>query len=114
MKIDVVYEKADILRLITLDLRNKGIKVKPGATPAYKGALEVKLSVEAEEDAVPSPSTLTEAVLPSLKEPAPAEVDMGDVLKTSRNLAKNPGKFEPGPRRNLGPNESYEYPGDKE
>ena len=110
MKIDVVYEKADILRLITLDLRNKGIKVKPGATPAYKGALEVKLSVEAEEDSVTPPSP---PVLPSSKETAPAEVDMGDVLNSSRNLAKQPGKFEPGPKRNLGPNESYEYPGDK-
>ena len=126
MKIDVVYEKADILRLVTADLRRKGIKVKPGTMPAYKGALEIKLSVDADDDEVEAPTVEappTEAVEtapappnggppPPRKAPESEPTDMTDVLRQSRNMNQKDGPFavERVMKRPLGPNEYEDFP----
>lgn len=110
MKIDVVYEKGDILRLIVDDLKRKGIKIRANATPIYKGALAVKLSVDAEDT-----DDVGDVPIPTVEEPqkqVTAEpVNMSDVLNQSENLVMTkPGKFERRPERVLGPSESYEFP----
>lgn len=122
MKIDVTYEKADILQLVLDDLRRKGLQVAQGKTPAYKGPLEVKLSVDVEdvEPAVAEPK----AVVKTAEEPTPPRKDeerppegptnMGDVLGASESLmtrADGPFSKYQG-KRPLGPNESEEWPGD--
>lgn len=131
MKILVEYEKADMLRLVTDDLRRKGIKVKPGAMPEYKGALSVKLFIDAEEEEVaavpehPAESPQNghgESEAPKPEAPPPrvdtTPVDMTDVLNASNRLVMTqPGKFEPKPKRKLEQSdrmqESEEYPGDE-
>lgn len=122
MKIDIVYEKSDILKLVVEDLRRKGIKVKEGTTPAVKAPLEVKLSIEADDDEVPAPAPAAAkpaAAKPTTPPPSdgtkppetPENTDMGDVLNQSNSLVMtSPGKFERRPARALGPQESYEYP----
>lgn len=115
MKIDVVYEKQDILRLVVEDLKKRGISVKEGHVPAYKGALEIKLAVDA-EDSVAAPQE--EAPPPPKKGKAKAaeaeeEVDMTAIMRQSKNLVMNArGKFENATPRPLGTNESYDYPGE--
>lgn len=116
MKIEIVYEKADILKLVVEDLLRKGIKVKVGHTPLVKAPLEVKLSVDTEDVVAapaPPPKAARKAPRPAedaeevVDEPAP-EPDMADVLNRSQNLTTTqPGKF---PTRQLGPNESYDFP----
>ena len=109
MKISVTYEKKDILRLVENDLKAQGIKVKNGTALEYKGALEIKLSVETEDDAlVPK----TAPVAPVTMETTPTieddDQDMSSILGASRRLVKN----ETGLTRPLGPNESLEFPKD--
>lgn len=123
MKIDVVYEKADILKLVVEDLRRKGLKVRQGFTPTVKSPIEVKLTVETEDESsqaapVPAPASPPEKPkAQTASTPEPAEepdapvVDMNDVLKQSTELVMTqPGKFERKPRRPLGPNEFAEFP----
>ncbi len=116
MKIDVTYEKKDILRLIEKDLQAEGIRVKEGTALVYKGALEVKLSVETEDTGRPLPQPTT-AVTGEKKSIVPAETpgpriepvddgDMSSVLAASNRLVKAPD----GRVRSLGPNETLEFP----
>jgi hypothetical protein len=106
VKIDVTYEKADILALVMKALQGRGLKLKPGTSLAYKGALEVKLSVEVVDDAedVVSPSSTpatprlaARSSLPpsdDTSDDPPPVVDLADVLASSRNLEKTTeGKF---------------------
>jgi len=111
MKIDVTYEKADILRLVTEDLVRKGIQPKAGARIEYKGALSVKLSVDAEADNTEVASPPPVATPPS---PPIPEASMDEILAASRRAASTPPSFnaEGRPPRMLGKNESYEYPED--
>lgn len=124
MKINVIYEKADILRLVVADLRRKGIKVKTGTDPVYKGALEVRLAVDAEEEEAVAASTeplagdtsppTTPKVVPASGAETDEPADMSGVLNQSNRLVMtSPGKFvESKSKRILGQNESEEYPGD--
>lgn len=116
MKIDVTYEKKDILRLIEKDLLAEGIRVKEGTTLVYKGALEVKFSVETEDTGHPlSPPVTTpagekKAVVPK-ETPGPRiepadDGDMSTVLAASKRLVQSPD----GRVRSLGPNETLEFP----
>jgi hypothetical protein len=113
MKIDVTYEKKDILRLIEKDLLAEGIRVKEGTALVYKGALEVKLSVETEDTGRPLPQpapSASKAVVPAETlgpriEPAD-DGDMSSVLAASNRLVKAPD----GRVRSLGPNETLEFP----
>ena len=111
MKISIVYEKVDILRLIEKDLREQGVRVKQGTSLAYKGALEVRLSVETVETEA-SPPIASSPKLTSPTEPitAPAfngdDADMSSVLKASKRLVRNSdGKVRP-----LGTRETLEFP----
>lgn len=117
MKIDVVYEKQDLLKLVVEDLRRKGIKVKPGTSPTVKAPLEIKLAIEAEDDEVAAAPPTTEAKPPPEKAPNGGpppkndDGDMSEVLKRSDDvIMTSPGKFERRPPRPLGPNESLDYP----
>jgi len=118
MKIDVTYEKADILRLVLEDLKKRQIKIKAGSMPEYKGALHVKLSIEAEDDEVASTPTTRSAAEAASRgdgEAPPREprqeaddaVDMGDVLQQSQRVQAT---TKPSFQRQLGPNESLEFP----
>lgn len=110
MKIDVTYEKKDILRLLEKDLLDKGIRVKEGTALVYKGALEVRLAVET-DDAAPPPPPRSVAVPDStvdvvvVDEPAD-DGDMSSILVASGRLVRAPG----GKVRPLGLNESIEFP----
>lgn len=115
MKIDVTYEKKDILRLIEKDLQAEGIRVKEGTSLVYKGALEVKLSVETEDTGRPAPSptlpTEGKKVAVTKETPGPRvepddDGDMSSVLAASNRLVKTPD----GKVRSLGPNETTEFP----
>jgi hypothetical protein len=125
--IDVTYEKADILKLVDEDLRKRRLRAKPGSHLEYKGALQVKLSIdveEMEEAALPPPPVASRPSTPSPlpeevegdEEPSEGPMDMGAILSMSSSLAKKEGKFDlkKGPPRQLGPDETYEYPKDEE
>ena len=113
MKIDITYEKADILRLVTEDLQKKGIKAKAGAPIEYKGALSVKLSVDSDEEVEALPSeTVSTSASAVIKNPPSPEPSMDDILRASNRAAQTPPTFggkEP-PERVLADNESYEFP----
>lgn len=116
MKIAITYEKKDILRLIEQDLKEQGIKIKQGTSLEYKGALEVKLSVETEESAAPKearPVAPGDPPKPPVTKETPGPVvdddtDMSSVLDASNRLVRN----SDGKVRALGPNESLEFPKD--
>ena len=115
MKIDITYEKADILRLVTDDLVRKGIQPKSGAPIEYKGALSIKLSVDAEAEApapeAPVPFVKRETIMDPPTAPVP-ESSMDEVLSASKQAERTPPTFKnpnPPPRM-LGKNESYEFP----
>jgi hypothetical protein len=113
MKIDITYEKADILRLVTDDLVRKGIQPKSGAPIEYKGALSIKLSVDADPVEPAAASALpTESVTPATPAPPAPEPSMDEVLSASRQAERTPPTFKnPNPpTRMLGKNESYEFP----
>ena len=115
MKIDITYEKADILRLVTDDLVRKGIQPKSGAPVEYKGALSIKLSVDAEAEApvVPESSGGPPQGRPAVATTPPVpEPSMDEVLSASKQAERTPPTFKnpnPPPRM-LGKNESYEFP----
>jgi hypothetical protein len=111
MKIDITYEKADILRLVTDDLVRKGIQPKSGAPIEYKGALSIKLSVDAEAEAEAPAIAVTPPQSQAPQDPAP-EPSMDEVLSASKQAERTPPTFKnpnPPPRM-LGKNESYEFP----
>lgn len=114
MKIAVTYEKKDILRLVEADLKTNGIKTKKGTELEYKGALQVQLSIETDEDAIiagpppAAPKDKAPIVKPaSVEDEGDEVVDMSEVLNASRKNAKTGGKF---PKRELGPDESFDFP----
>jgi len=115
MKIDITYEKADILRLVTDDLVRKGIQPKSGAPVEYKGALSVKLSVDTDPletaEAAPPAAAVTFPQSQVSQAPVP-EPSMDEVLSASKQAERTPPTFKnpnPPPRM-LGKNESYEFP----
>jgi len=109
MKIDVTYEKKDILRLVQKDMEAQGIRAKAGIPLEYKGALQVKFSVETEDDVIVSD-------LPEVVSAAPVvskvteEESMANVLGMSQQLSARPGKFERRLANNELMQESYEFP----
>lgn len=120
MKIDVTYEKSDILRLVLEDLKRRQIKVKEGFKPEYKGALSVKLSIEADDEDAPESVERPAAEATSRGDgeapPQEPEVDMDTVLQQSRRVAsttkpsfRTAENGEP-LKRQLGPNESLDFP----
>lgn len=117
MKIDVTYEKADILRLVERELRAQGLRLKPGTSLAYKGALEVKLSAEVEDERLaeakaPLVKRRPPHVVPDDDEPAAPEVDMDAVLAASQNVAKTiPGRFPRPLINNEYMQETEDFPG---
>lgn len=128
MKIDVTYEKDDILRLVCADLERRDIKVKAGTVPEYKGALHVKLSIEADEVNEATPRAQAAASLPVRENQDAGEdppipvvnpedtIDMEAVLNQSRRVsATTKPTFKTAPnndelKRTLGKNESLEFP----
>jgi hypothetical protein len=112
MKIAVTFEKADILRLVEKELKAQGLKIKKGTSLEYKGALEVKLSVETEDETPlvakpPVEGGTTPSVTPEITTPAPDDdPDMSSVLRASSQLVE----AGPGLKRTLKPNESTEFP----
>jgi hypothetical protein len=129
VKIKVTYEKKDILRLVHKDMQAQGIHVKSGTTLVYKGALQVTVQVETDEDEGPGPSTydatITSAPLSADTSPemlasvaAEEAVEMGSVLGASKHLVMTqPGKFEAKEPRTLTRNDMMqefdEFPEDK-
>lgn len=109
MKIDITYEKKDILRLVRDDLQRRSIRVQEGTTPDYKGALQVKLSVDV-EDTAPA----EEAAPTKKKKAAPRNEDEvddgGDITDVIAQSGKLKETTEPKFQRTLGPNESTEFP----
>jgi len=107
VKIKVTYEKKDILRLVHKDMQAQGIRVKSGTTLAYKGALQVTVQVDTEDETPapegsPSPSSADQSTEQTPPLTAAEEaVGMGSVLGASKQLVMTqPGKFEPkGPRQ---------------
>ncbi len=119
MKIVITYEKADLLCLVQADLRARGMCVKTDAAIDYRGALQVKLEVDADDEPVPAsarpPKRSPDATQPSEPmepegEVAPESEDMEEVLRQARVLAKAAPSGRSGLERSLGRNESYEYP----
>lgn len=118
MKIDVTYEKADIIRLVKDDLERKGLHLKSGAQPEYKGALVVKMSIEAEDEDEPSPPRAAKP--PEENDaPPPPPVDDGDmeaVLRQSQQVAASTkptfklAENDQPSKRPLGANESLDFP----
>jgi hypothetical protein len=115
MKIAVTFEKKDILRLIEKELKAQGLKVKKDTVLEYKGALEVKLSVETEDDtpfvAKPAmPVSGEQSSVPQETGPTVAgeddDHDMSGVLDASTRLVKH----GTGLKRTLKPNETTEFP----
>ena len=99
-------------------LQKRGLRLKPGTSLAYKGALEVKLSVEVEDEEevapTPAPSVARQPLTlpPHHDEAPPAPVNLEDVLAASRNLEKTKeGKFERPLVNNQFMQESHEWPG---
>lgn len=113
MKIVVTFEKKEILRLVEKELKAQGLKVKKDTVLEYKGALEVKLSVETEDDTpftakpvVPTEdgqSPVTPEINPTISED---DQDMSGVLDASTKLVRS----GTGLKRILKPNESTEFP----
>jgi len=85
MKIEITFEKADILRILGESLeKTYGLRVTPGTKPDYKGALQVKLVVDVENGEKAEPKeTPKKATAP--KESASAE-EMQAVLQQSRRI----------------------------
>ena len=119
MKVDITYEKKDVLRLVQKDMEAQGIRVKAGTALEYKGALQVRFSVETEDDTpakMPeTKATPAEPVLTATEE----EASMAGLLGKNRQLVMtSPGKFEQRPPRALVRNEmmqeSVDFPDDKE
>lgn len=121
MKINVTYEKDDIIRLVKEDLERRGLRLKPGAQPEYKGALQVKLSIEAMDEDVPPPPPPLAPPSPKASEgdePAPAEEDgdMEAVLRSSQHVAATTrptfklAENDQPLKRSLGVNESLDFP----
>jgi hypothetical protein len=121
VKVDVIYEKADILELVKRDLRDQRVPIKEDSPVAYKGALQIRLTIDLGEQMPPdatSPRAVETAaeVRPARTVPSAdgdGAVDMNDVLAESRHLeATSVPRFELAnrPARPLAPNESYEYP----
>jgi hypothetical protein len=117
MKIDVTYEKKDILRLVQKDMEVQGIHVKIGTSLEYKGALQVKFSVETEDDAFTPKSSVSVSEAPVISKAAEVEPgleDMSSVFNMSQLLStSHPGKFETKTRplaNNELMQESYEFP----
>jgi hypothetical protein len=113
MKILVTYEKKDILRLVEKDLTAQGLKVKNGTLPDYKGALEVKLLIETEDDppSVARPTGSVDTSRPTVTMETTPKVtvddqDMSGVLAASNRLVRN----EAGKVRPLGANETLDFP----
>lgn len=138
MKIDITYEKADMLRLVAEDLKKRGIQPKAGAPIEYKGAMQVKLTIDVEEGEAPEaqaapvprvrkkedrkPVATEEFSSESeqLEEVTPASIaggDLNDIMAASQRLVETrPGMYAVrpgGPARQLGPDESLEYPGEE-
>lgn len=120
MKIDVTYEKADIIRLVKEDLERRGLHLKPGAQPEYKGALVVKMSIEAVDDEVPPPAPPPTALKPSAGEDSPPpvedDVDMEAVIRKSQQVAATTkptfklAENDQPLKRSLGRDESLDFP----
>lgn len=112
MKISVTFEKKDILRLVEKELKAQGLKVKKDTVLEYKGALEVKLSVETEDDGPlsmkpPAEGGAQPSVTPETTPPVQDDdPDMSSVLRASTQLVE----VGPGLKRTLKPNESTEFP----
>lgn len=112
MKIAVTFEKKDILRLVEKELTAQGLKIKKDTILEYKGALEVKLSIETEDEVplvakLPVEGGATPSVTAEITPPSQAEdPDMSSVLRASSQLVE----AGPGRKRTLKPNETTEFP----
>lgn len=116
MKILVTYEKHDILRLVEADMRAQGIALKANTALEYKGAMQVRFSVET-DDATPVAAPATSANEDKSTSPTTPvitpEPSMDAVMAESQRLVRvKGGKMEvrSGPKRVLGPNESLDPP----
>lgn len=96
MKIEVTYQKNDILQLVLDELKRKGLK--PLGDVVYKGALEVRMYVEIgsldlapQQVPIPIPSTSSEqddGGFDSASEDEDTEEDFEAVLAESAKVAK--------------------------
>lgn len=119
MIIDVTYEKPDVLKLVEADLRKRGLRLREGTSLEYKGALQVKLSIEVEEGEDEEPAAPSQPERPALppraeasggkipgeestaeqeeaeepEPPAAREMDLSSILVASQGLGKTEGKF---------------------
>lgn len=119
MKISIVYETADIIRLIRQDLQRKNLKADDDDIKFDKKVWRVAIETTDDSvDDVPPPVTAaaitTAAPLPAsaltVIEGGNNDVDMAGVLQASQRVAQtNPGKF-PKPERTLMDGESYDPP----
>lgn len=114
MKISITYEKRDILALVAQDLTQRGLNVKEDVPIEYKGALSVKLAVDVEGSPIDAPAvkTRTRVVTAPVEEPENVPMSLATLRGQSEALTRsNPGKFAQRERQ-LGPNESLDFPRD--
>ncbi len=112
MKIRVTLEKADILRLVKAHLHKSGLNPVADQDIKYKGALQVELLVDVEDtvhvqDASSEPPAPTGKDAPAKVEPEQDGQTMEEVLAESERIKR---EVKAPVRRQLGVNESYEYP----
>jgi hypothetical protein len=120
VKVDVVYDKPAIMRLIERDLKARDIPIPKGARLEYRGALRVTLTLFSDE-AAPGPegaaTTMGSAEPPGPEPLAPSpsalaskedSADFAEVLAASQRLELD-GQPRFGlakkPQRTLAPNE---------
>jgi len=118
VRVDLIYEKEDILRLIARDLKQRRIVPRADVPIEYKGALRVRLTVDTTDESEPQEASTGPEAAPAgaqLRAAGGDSVDMSAVLAESQRLAAD-GRplYELAPKapRMLAPNESYEYPED--
>lgn len=114
MKIELTFQKADIISLVLKELQRKGLRPVDPTNVVYKGALEVRLFLDVDnflaEDKIETypDKPIEDLKLGPLVEEEDAELSMDEILHAAKGLDTKPPKTIV-----LGPNESLEYPGRK-
>src|SRR5713101_3862959 len=108
MRLDVTYEKDDILRLVERDLEaNHNFRRKEDAPIEYRGPLRVKFTVDVADPVLPIVGEALRLPLTN-KDASPADsVDMSEVLAASHRLEEDAApRFDLAkrPPRTLAPN----------
>jgi hypothetical protein len=113
VRVELTFTKDEILAVLLEHIKTKGLQPVPGKPLEYKGALQVKLQVEAVPFAPGTPLPSLKLSVPPKREVVPVEdreaVEAGiaQALAESDRLQRERGHKAP----NMGPNAYSEWPG---